>query len=42
MSNVNWIGRKTEDGAYYIYCHWGGDLDQNGQIFMIIGIMKMK
>ena len=32
MSNVNWIGRKTEDKTYYIYCHWGGDLDQNGQI----------
>ena len=32
MSNINWIGRKTEKGAEYIYCHWGGDLDQNGRI----------
>ena len=32
MSNVNWIGRKTEHGAYYVYCHWGGDLDVNGRI----------
>ena len=32
MSNVNWIGRKTDTETSYIYCHWGGDLDQNGKI----------
>lgn len=32
MSAVNYIGRKTENGAEYIYCHWGGYMDQNAQI----------
>ena len=32
MSAVNYIGRKTENGAEYIYCHWGGYLDQNAKI----------
>ena len=32
MASRNWIGRKTKKGAEYIYCHWGGYLDENGKI----------
>ena len=32
MSSVNWIGRKTEAGAEYIRCNWGGEIDINGKI----------
>ena len=31
MSSVSWIGRKTENGAEYIYCHLGGYYDENGK-----------
>ena len=34
MSSVNFIGRKTENGAEYIYCHWGGYYDENGKILI--------
>ena len=32
MSSVNWIGRKTESGAEYIRCNWGGYIDTNAKI----------
>ena len=32
MSSPNWIGRKTETGAEYILCNWGGYIDRNGKI----------